>query len=159
MYHPYRRHVTISWWTRSMLRPWSCHGLFASAPASCYRILRLAAPVTQGEGGRGRVTSAPGTAVNSLLIILVWVFTLFSCGNPMCPLDFPLICTLCDKLTVTCPSWHGISVYTCVTRHVTFCRWSTCTRWGGYVVRTMFFTYSQLKLMCYYNMCTCWQLF
>ena len=33
-----------------------------------------------------------------------------------------------------------------------------CTRWGGYVVRTMFFTYSQLQLMCYYNMCTCWQL-
>ena len=157
MYHPCRRNVTISCWTRSMLRPWSCQGLFASASASCYRILRPGAPVTQGEGGgEGYLHSRHW--VNSFLIILVWVFTLFSCVTLCVFWIFPLICTLCDKLTVTCPSWHGISVYTCVTRHVTCCRWNKCTRWGGYVVRTMFFTYSQLELMSYYSMCTCWQL-
>ena len=52
---------------------------------SCVRERRL-----RRERGEGKGISTPGTAVNSFLIILVWVFTLFSCGNPMCLLDFPI---------------------------------------------------------------------
>ena len=57
-----------------------------------------------GRGGEGEGWLHSRHWVNSFLIIFVWVFTLFSCVTLCVTWIFPLICTLCDKLTVTCPS-------------------------------------------------------